>query len=548
MHHFLIAFVMVILFLNGCTDDNNRKTTDANVDINVGPSEVSLKFSEVTDGTCQVYLSTNETMPEDNRQVIDVNMSVQPIIINNLTPATNYFGQLRCPPEYNVIKLFRLLTIQETASSELSVQKVGNKEVTLTWQNISPAVSEVIYIGESQDFNKSNATRVIKTPTSPLVVGELDNGKVHYFRLAPMYNGELEGVLQSGVSGKPELDNVTLETTSKTSLTLKITKLMRSVTVGWNKVENATGYTVHLSNDSTVPVSATETTTIEVSGGNTTSTTIDNLVFDTPYYVRMAAKDATSTGASSDVYNFSLGDLNSTIVQSTKLNDTGVDISHCATTTEWVECKEATDAKGNVIPYGQDGFYATSENGGHSKELVEENGTIKDVNLGLRWYEHTTDRYTYYLSTTDSQSSSSASLTQNIHDMSCSIYSEVNTTYCNSEALVTEVNKLPQLPCSTSWRLPTRDELRSIIYYGTSVPTVYPVKVNDGDTLESKLNSRGDLYMMGDTTYTYWTKEIALGNSTPGSNVYAWQVNLLTGEESIGIRAAKNRVMLVCPE
>jgi hypothetical protein len=555
MQYFLVVLFMITLFLSGCSERSDEIRSEADVNISVGPSEVSLNFSDAykTKGICKLYLSISAGMEDNMTQVMDINMSVQPVIINDLIPQTQYFGEIKCPPAYHVVETFRFITAQVPSSSKLSVQKVGNKAVTLSWENVTPAVSETIYVGTSKNFSKSDATKVLKNVKSPLTVEELNNGQTYYFRLAPVYNGPLESVLQSNVSGKPKLDGVALEreinsTSGQKLLTLKITKLMRSVTISWAKVQHATGYTLYLSTNSTIPMSDANTTQVNVSGGDTTSVTVDNLLFDTLYYTRMAAKDETSTSALSGIYHFTLGEMDNATVRSTKLNDTGVNATRCATTTEWVECKEPKDAKGNVVPYGQDGFYATNEKGGYSKELVEENGTVRDVNLGLRWYEHSTDRYTYYISSTDNPSPNSASLTENVSDTLCAIYSEANQTYCNSEAIVSEINKLTQLPCSTSWRLPTRHELRSLIYYTNSLPAIYPIKANDGDTLQSKLNSDNQLYTIGDTNYAYWTKEIALGNNTPGSNAYAWQVNLLTGEENIGIRSTKNRVMLVCPE
>ncbi|AUJ71234.1 Lcl domain-containing protein [Pseudoalteromonas sp. NC201] len=177
-----------------------------------------------------------------------------------------------------------------------------------------------------------------------------------------------------------------------------------------------------------------------------------------------------------------------------KLNDTG--ITWCADgSTNNLDCpvsgykgqdaehgRDALAAKGQLqkVGGGKGGFDFTKldANGNPLPESASQWSCVKDNHTGLIWEVKTNDgglhdkddRYNWY--NPDSNTNGGHPGYQDDDGDICYGYNENNeATYCNTHAYVERVNT--QGLCGVSdWRLPNREELRSIIDYSTTHPAI----------------------------------------------------------------------------
>lgn len=192
-----------------------------------------------------------------------------------------------------------------------------------------------------------------------------------------------------------------------------------------------------------------------------------------------------------------------------KLNDTGItqcgDYAYDASGTSISghsdsnseNCSASSDAEGDPIPAGQDGHYATGIHGSHGMSFtkLDANGNplpdsatawscVKDDHTGLIWEVkqggdgtignqglHDADD-TYHWYNPDNSNNGGSAGSENSNGNTCHGYvSGTSTTYCNTHAFVNRVNQ--QGLCGASdWRMPSREELRSIVDYSRVNPAI----------------------------------------------------------------------------
>ncbi len=184
----------------------------------------------------------------------------------------------------------------------------------------------------------------------------------------------------------------------------------------------------------------------------------------------------------------------------TGLNDTGITLCGDyafpgASHNNDLNCTVA-DPQGDPIPAGQDAqsgrdanLATNSDSDGHKGfsftkldnsgiALADQSGTVfscvKDNVTGLIWESKQTatglhnknDQYTWY--NTDVNSNGGAAGTVNLN---ASCEGGINNTTCNIQAYVARVNTAT-LCAANDWRLPTREELRSLVNYDGSNPAI----------------------------------------------------------------------------
>lgn len=219
------------------------------------------------------------------------------------------------------------------------------------------------------------------------------------------------------------------------------------------------------------------------------------------------------------------------VESTTTINDTGVTScgdyarGHSGISNNDVVCQLLTDSHGDPVPSGQDGSSGRDSTATHDEDgrkgfsftKIDAAGAalassasqwscVKDQVTGLTWEMKTDDSglhdkddsYVWYESDPRLGNGGlpgyekASDYDPSRNDQTCSGFSMGNnTTYCNTKAFVNRVNQAGYCG-ATNWRLPTREELNSIVdyeaspridtsyfplvqsnYYWTSVPYAY---------------------------------------------------------------------------
>ncbi|WP_298607889.1 DUF1566 domain-containing protein [uncultured Thiothrix sp.] len=191
----------------------------------------------------------------------------------------------------------------------------------------------------------------------------------------------------------------------------------------------------------------------------------------------------------------------------TKINDTGVTScgdyarGHSGISNNDVICQLLSDSNGDPVPSGQDGtsgrdFSTSDDEDGHagfSFTKIDNTGValassasqwscVKDNVTGLIWEMKTDDSglhdkddsYVWYESDPRLGNGGlpgyekATDYDPSRYDQTCSGFSiGNNSTYCNTKAFVTRVNQSSYCGAN-NWRLPTREELNSLVDYAAS--------------------------------------------------------------------------------
>ena len=185
------------------------------------------------------------------------------------------------------------------------------------------------------------------------------------------------------------------------------------------------------------------------------------------------------------------------------------------------DCAQGRDATHNDDSDGHAGFSFTKIDGGN---CVQDNVT------GLMWEVKTNDgglhdkddRYTWYNtdSTTNGGSNGFGGSEYN-YDATCYGYQPYNpSTYCNTQEFVARVNAAGWCGYH-DWRMPNLEELRSIVDYGRSGPSI-------------------DTVFFPNTQSRFWS-----GSPNPGDSFVAAYIHFYDGDDGYDTRDSHNYVQLV---
>jgi hypothetical protein len=221
---------------------------------------------------------------------------------------------------------------------------------------------------------------------------------------------------------------------------------------------------------------------------------------------------------------------------------------------------DGIDADGNPVPAGQDAHYGRDAlaasgqlaktgdgdagfdftkldaSGNDLPETAIEWSCVRDNVTGLIWevkapsngsvgdsLHDADDRYNWY--NTDSSTNGGSVGYADNDGAICYGYDNADTaTYCNTEAFVNRVNAAG-LCGANDWRMPKKEELRSIVHYGRISPCI--------DTG----------YFPNATSNWYWSGSPGISSST-----ISWVVNFDYGYDSSGSQYGNNHVRLVRSE
>ncbi|MEI5640594.1 MULTISPECIES: Lcl domain-containing protein [unclassified Pseudoalteromonas] len=266
----------------------------------------------------------------------------------------------------------------------------------------------------------------------------------------------------------------------------------------WQEVEGVNDFNIYIANESFADLDdianyASLSGARRISVTSNTPYTIDELLLDTDYFVVITSQNQVNESVPSNELKVNVRKPEPSSATG-KLNDTG--ITWCADgSTNNLDCpisgyegqdaehgRDALAAKGQLqkVGGGKGGFDFTKldANGNPLPESASQWSCVKDNHTGLIWEVKTDDgglhdkddRYNWY--NPDSNTNGGHPGYQDDDGDICYGYDTNNeASYCNTHAYVERVNT--QSLCGASdWRLPKKEELRSIVDYSTTNPAI----------------------------------------------------------------------------
>jgi len=178
-------------------------------------------------------------------------------------------------------------TTTTTLSAPSGLTATGTAgQVSLDWSAVTSASSYTVYWGNSTGVS-SSSTAITSVSTDNYTHSSLDNGSTYYYKVAALDSAFTVGALSSEVSAAtplPAPDNLSVSGANNT------------ITLTWNTVSGATGYTLYWDNVSGIDSSDTAITSI--TNDNYTHSNMDN---GSTYYYKVAAVNSSGTGTLSSV-------------------------------------------------------------------------------------------------------------------------------------------------------------------------------------------------------------------------------------------------------
>lgn len=217
-----------------------------------------------------------------------------------------------------------------------------DSSVTLKWDAASGATGYVIYYGTSEHYMTSTK-QISGGSITTNTIDSLDYGTTYYFAIA---------AIKDGIGAK----SATVSTTTATPVVavptgLAVTgKTTTSVSLSWSKVTSATGYTVYYGTSQ-----ESMTNTKQISSGDTTVYTVENLSPSTKYYFTVAARmdalisdeAAPPVSETTDAPSVGPGDTPPAV-------PTGLDVLYTTATTISLIWDSVSGATGYTVYYGTD--------------------------------------------------------------------------------------------------------------------------------------------------------------------------------------------------
>jgi len=183
--------------------------------------------------------------------------------------------------------LYGVTTTTTTLLDPSSLTATGAAgQVTLDWTAVSSARGYTVYWDNATGVS-SSSTAITSAITDNYTHTGLDNGTTYYYKVAAIDSAGTLGALSSEVSTAtplPAPDNLSASGANNT------------ITLTWNSVSGATGYTLYWDNVSGIDNSDTAITSI--TNDNYTHSNMDN---GSTYYYKVAAVNSSGTGTLSSV-------------------------------------------------------------------------------------------------------------------------------------------------------------------------------------------------------------------------------------------------------
>lgn len=351
---------------------------------------------------------------------------------------------------------------------------------------------------------------------------------------------------QYGGNSDDETDDTNTDTGSVPGApsNVKAVSAYQGALLTWGAASNASSYELCYATESIDSYSACtsyNSGTIHTLG-NVTSTAISSLTAGQPYHFRVVAKNNLGAAgtASADI----------SVTPNQGMNDTGITVCRESGSTN-VSCpsvlfpdQDADYGLDNGVTDSTNGhagfsFIKLTEAGAVAAESASDWACVKDNITGLIWevklrtngetvvgndgLHDADDSFTWYSTNAvrnggTQGSSNSASATCHGYDASDS------STYCNTEAFVARVNV--EKYCGVSnWRLPSREELTSIINYDSVEPAI-------------------DLAIFPYTpSEVFWSSTTVFSDASSGAQ--AWSTNFNYGGSGKVDKTESHRVRLV---